>query len=121
MESTVTASSKANVAKRDRPSLRGAGSNDIPIPERFHCEAERRARRHGIRLDYENIGEELLALRKRAFDLYGARCLWSVPGHATISGMQGIAGGLQDYGDLAAARLAARILEKTGRNEILAP
>ncbi len=86
----------------------------IPIPERFHCMAEQRSRRYRVDLEYEDIGEELLLLRKKAFDLYGATCLWNIAGHATISGMRGIAGGLQNYGDLDAARLAAVILEKTG-------
>ncbi|MXW85717.1 MAG: hypothetical protein F4186_06060 [Boseongicola sp. SB0676_bin_33] len=86
----------------------------IPIPERFHCEAERRSRRFRIDLEYEDIGEELLALRKKAYDLYGARCLWNIPGHATTRGMRGIATSLQTYGDLDAARLAADILERTG-------
>ena len=86
----------------------------IPIPERFHCEAEERSRRFRIDLEYEEIGEELLALRKRAYDLYGARCLWNIPGHATVRGLRGIATNLQMYGDLNAARLAADILERTG-------
>ena len=90
------------------------------LPERFRCGAEQRAQRFRIDLEYEDIGDDLLALRKKAYDLYGGRCLWSVPGHATISGMQGIAGALQEYGDLAAAQLAAEILEKTGWNEFIA-
>ena len=93
----------------------------IPIPERFHCLAEQRARRFRINLQYDEIGEGLLALRKKAYDNYGATCLWNIPGHATIGGLQGIAGGLQDYGDLEAARLAAEILKKTGWDEFLAP
>ncbi len=92
-----------------------------PIPERFRCGAERRAARYGIRLEYGDIGQNLLALRKEAYDLYGTKCLWSVPGHATIGGMKGIAGALQDYGNLAAARLAAEILQATGGEDFLAP
>ncbi|MCY3674827.1 MAG: helix-turn-helix transcriptional regulator [Rhodobacteraceae bacterium] len=93
----------------------------IPIPERFHCMAEQRAKRFRINLEYDDIGEELLLLRKQAYDLYGDICLWNIPGHATISGLRGIAGGLQKYGNLNAARLAAKILEKTKWDELIAP
>ena len=86
----------------------------MPIPEWFHREAERRSCRFRIDLEYEDIGEELLALRKKAYDLCGARCLWNIPGHATTRGMRGIATSLQVHGDLNAARLAAAILERTG-------
>ncbi len=93
----------------------------IPIPERFHCMAEQRAKRFRINLEYEDIGEELLLLRKQAYDFYGDICLWNIPGHATISGLRGIAGGLQKYGDLNAARLAAKILKQTKWDELIAP
>ncbi|MCY3725422.1 MAG: helix-turn-helix transcriptional regulator [Rhodobacteraceae bacterium] len=122
-------STKQPVNKSDQKSKQLAGKASwphnytgiIPIPERFHCMAEQRAKRFRIDLEYEDIGEELLLLRKQAYDFYGDICLWSVPGHATISGLRGIAGGLQDYGDLNAARLAAKILEKTEWDELIAP
>lgn len=122
-------STKQSVNKSDQKSKHPAGkarwphnyTGIIPIPERFHCMAEQRAKRFRINLEYDDIGEELLLLRKKAYDHYGNTCLWSVPGHATISGLQGIAGSLQDYGDLNAARLAARILEKTEWDELIAP
>ena len=101
--------------RRPRGAMRPrAYTGRIPIPERLHCEAERRSRRFRIDLEYEDIGEELLALRKKAYDLYGATCLWNIPGHATTRCMRGIATSLQTYGDLNAARLAADILERTG-------
>ena len=85
------------------------------IPERLLCEADRRAARYGIRLECDDIGGELLALRKRAYDLYGARALWNVAGHATPVGMRAIAEGLRKHGDMNAAYLAADIIALTGR------
>ena len=122
-------STKQPISKSDQKSIQQTGkarwphnyTGKIPIPERFHCMAEQRAKRFRINLEYDDIGEELLLLRKKAYDHYGNTCLWSIPGHATISGLQGIAGGLQDYGDLNAARLAAKILKKTGWDELIAP
>ena len=96
-------------------------ANRIPLPERYHCMAEERARRFGFTIQYDDIGEELLALRKQAFDLYGATCLWNVRGNATITGLRALAEGLHSHGDLGAARLAAEILAKTGWGGFLAP
>ncbi len=92
----------------------------IPIPEKYHCLAEQRSRRFQIDLEYEDIGDELMNLRKQAFDLYGATCLWNIPGDATIDGMRSVAKGLRNYGDLKAAHLAIEILVKTGWNEFYA-
>jgi len=115
----------ANDQKSKQPAGKERWPHDytgiIPIPERFHCMAEQRAKRFRINLEYDDIGEELLLLRKQAYDFYGDICLWNIPGHATISGLRGIAGGLQKYGDLNAARLAAKILKKTKWNELIAP
>lgn len=108
--------SQAGGAMRPR-----AYTGRIPIPERFHCEAERRSRRFRVDLEYDDIGADLLELRKAAYDLYGGRCLWNVAGHATIGGMRGIARCLQEHGDLNAALLAIKILETTGWDEFIAP
>ena len=39
------------------------------LPERFRCGAEQRAQRFRVDLEYEDIGEDLLELRKKAYDL----------------------------------------------------
>ena len=84
------------------------------IRERFRCGAELRAARFGIVLQYEDIGDRLMELRKEAYDRYDGRALTNLPGHATFGGMRAIAHSLRDNGDLAAARLAADILREIG-------
>ena len=90
----------------------------MPITEidpRYHCEAEERARRFCITLEYEDIGAKLMELRREAFEKYGCQALWNIPGDATYSGMQTVAGHLRSYGDLEAAYLAAAILKEIER------
>ncbi len=82
---------------------------------RFYCGAELRARRFGITLKYEDIGERLMFLRKEAYDKYDGRALTNIPGHATYGGMRGIAESLRENGDLEAAFLAAAIDEEISR------
>ena len=83
--------------------------SDPSKDERFRCGAELRADRFGIRLQYDDIGERLMELRKEAYDKYDGRALTNVPGHATLAGMRAVAGSLRDNGDLEAAYLAAAI------------
>ena len=89
------------------------------IRERFRCGAELRAARFGIVLQYEDIGDRLMELRKEAYDRYDGRALTNLPGHAKFGGMRAIVHSLRDDGDLAAAWLAANILRemeaRTGR------
>ena len=97
------------------PGRRDAISNTVN--SRFRCRAEERAARFGLKLKYEDIGDRLMELRKEAFDKYDVRALWSTPGHATLTGMRGIAEALRNNGDLEAAFLAAAIfreVEKEG-------
>ena len=89
------------------------------IDERFRCSAEQRAARFGITIQYEDIGNRLLELRKIAWDRYDTSALWSVPPHATYDSMYAVVDGLRTDGDLEAAYLAAAILReiraRTGR------
>ena len=82
------------------------------IDERFSCGAERRAARFGIAIQYDDIGDRLMELRKIAWDRYASSALWSVPPHATYSSMYEVADGLRSDGDLEAAYLAAAILQE---------
>ena len=85
------------------------------IEERFRCAAEDRAAQQaclGVKVKYEDIGEQLMGLRKEAWDRYGATALWHVPPHATYAAMSAVAAGLRDNGDLEAAYLAAAILRE---------
>ena len=82
------------------------------IEEPFRCMAEQRAARFGITLEYEDMGDRLMELRRTAWDRYGAQALWSVPPHATYDSMHAVVDGLRSYGDLEAAYLAAAILRE---------
>ena len=82
------------------------------IEERFRCMAEQRAARFGITPKYEDMGDQLMELRKIAWDRYGAQALWSVPPHATFDSMRAVIDGLRSHGDLEAAYLAAAILRE---------
>ncbi len=90
------------------------------VPERFRCEADRRASRVRIDLAFEDIGEELLSLRKQAFDTSFGRSLWNVPGHATRPGMKAVANALRSCGSMRDARLGSAILEAVARREMRA-
>ena len=87
--------------------------------EGFRCAAELRAARFGIVLEYDDIGDRLMELRKVAWDRYDTSALWSVPPHATYDSMHAVVDGLRSDGDLEAAYLAAAILReirsRTGR------
>ena len=87
----------------------------LSIDQRFSCGAELRAARFGIALQYDDIGERLMELRKVAWDRYDASALWSVPPHATYDSMYAVIDGLRSYGDLEAAYLAAAILQEIER------
>ena len=82
------------------------------IDERFRCSAEQRAARFGITVQYEDIGDRLMELRKIAWDRYDSSALWSVPPHATYNAMYEVVDGLRSDGDLEAAYLAAAILQE---------
>lgn len=84
----------------------------VMIEKRFRCMAEQRATRFGITLEYEDLGDRLMELRRIAWDRYGAQALWSVPPHATFDSMHAVIDGLRSYGDLEAAYLAAAILRE---------
>ena len=82
------------------------------IDRRYRCSAEQRAARFGITLEYEDIGNRLMELRKIAWDRYDTSALWSVPPHATYDAMHAVVDGLRSDGDLEAAYLAAAILRE---------
>ena len=84
----------------------------LSIDQRFSCGAELRAARFRIALQYDDIGERLMELRKVAWDRYDASALWSVPPHATYDSMYAVIDGLRSFGDLEAAYLAAAILQE---------
>ena len=90
------------------------------VPERFRCEADRRASRVRIDLAFEDIGKELLSLRKRAFDTSFGRSLWNVPGHATLPGMRAVGNALRSCGSVRDARLGSKILEAVAKREMRA-
>ena len=85
------------------------------VDERFRCAAEDRAVQQARPVTYHDIGEQLMELRKLAWDRYHARALWSTPPHATYGTMRAVAGALRDHGDLEAAYLAAAIDREIGR------
>ncbi len=91
------------------------------IDRRFLCRAEERAAQQGRALQYDDIGDRLMALRKEAWDKYDLRALWNRRGDATLDAMRGVASALRLYGDLEAAHLAAAILREVERRSGDAP
>ena len=58
------------------------------------------------------MGDQLMELRKIAWDRYGAQALWSASPHATYDSMCAVLDGLRSHGGLVAANLAAVILRE---------
>ncbi len=79
------------------------------IDKRFICAAEVRASQQARAIEYEEIGERLMELRKTAWDKYHALALWNTPPHATFDCMRAVAEDLRVNGDLEATFLAAAI------------
>lgn len=61
---------------------------------------------------HNRVDATLKSLHGEAFARFGARCLWNTKPPVTPEGLRYIAERLRKHGDMAAWRLAARIIEE---------
>lgn len=64
--------------------------------------------------DDDTLPEEVRVLVQRAFDRYGARCLWNIPHPKDLRGVEAVSSALRRNGGMTAWWLAVELEEAAG-------